>query len=553
MKKHFYNLLALLAACTASYKTTAQMPFATKEFLDVNNIKAAALVHGDLWWDPLMTSPLCEFPKGSGKNVMSASSIWLAGYDNNNVLHQSAQTYRQHGNDYWPGPLDNTGTVSYTTSTDWARIWKVNRTDIIGFLAQSTHTVGNTPFSILEWPAKNNPYARGANNTVLTITDNMAPFVDANSDGNYNPLDGDYPDIKGDQMLWWVFSDNGATHNNASGGSLPLKVEIRAKAYAFKRNTLIDNVAYYELDIVNKSASDYSKFRFGVWADAELGYYQDDYVGFDSAHRMGIVYNGTATDGFGQPDAYGTQIPVAGVTFLKMPGDNVPAYQPAGSFMTYNNDFSVTGNPDTDTNYDNYMRSLWLNSAHLKNTFKGPGIPSTGYGSGPDVNYIFPGDPAKNNEWSECVSNNYPGDRRFIVATNDYNFAKGTSTTVAFALVVTQPGNSGCPNTSFKEINTVADTAWRVFGHPLPTSVKGTAPTAGTQPTIYPNPAHDKLYINGTYSNVQVYDAMGRRTAVSLKNSNGRTELDVAQLPAGIYHVVVPTDEGNQSHTFIKE
>lgn len=546
MKKLFYNTITLIVAGTASLQAFAQPAFNTKEFIDINNIKAAALVHGDLWWDPQLTAPQCEFPKGSGKNIMSASSIWLAGYDNNNVLHQSAQTYRQTGNDYWPGPLDGNGSLSYGTSADWAKIWKVNRTDIIGFLALSTHTVMNTPAPILEWPAKNNPYAAGAGSAPLTITTDMAPFIDANSDGNYNPLDGDYPDIKGDQMLWWVFSDNGATHNNAVGGSLPLKVEIHAKAYAFKRNTLIDNVVYYELDIANKSGSNYSDFRFGIWADADLGDHGDDYIGFDARHRMGIVYNGKATDG-----VYGAQIPIAGVSFLKMPGDNAPSYQPTGSFMTYNNDTSPLGNPEKDSNYNNYLRSLWLNGAHLKNTFKGPGIPSTGYGSGNDVNYIFPGDPSKNNEWSECVSGNFPGDRRFIVATNDYNFASNTSTTVAFALVVTQPGNTGCPNTTFTDINTVADSAWVTFGHPLPTSVKNIA--TSTELKVYPNPVHDKLFINGDVKELQVYDALGRRMALPVKQYNGKTELNVTELPAGLYHLVMPAATGNLSQTFIKE
>jgi hypothetical protein len=548
MKKLFYYAVSFIITGIPTLQALAQPAFNTKEFIDINNIKAAALVHGDLWWDPAITYPLCEFPKGSGKNIMSASSIWMAGYDNNNVLHVSAQTYRQTGSDYWPGPLDGNDSVTYATSTNWAKIWKINRTDIMGFQAISTHTVMNTPAAILEWPAKNNPYAAGAGSVALTITTDMAPFVDVNSDGNYNPLDGDYPDMKGDQMLWWVFSDNGSSHNNAFNGGHPLKAEVHAKAYAFKKNTLVDNVVYYEMKVTNKSASNYSGFRFGIWADADLGNSQDDYVGFDATHRMGIVYNGKSTDAI-----YGSQIPVAGVTFLKMPGDNMPSYQPAGSFMTYNNDNSPLGNPEKDSNYNNYLRSLWLNGAHLKNTFKGPGIASTGYGSGNDVNYIFPGDPSKSNEWSECISGNFPGDRRFIVATNDYNFASNTSTTVAFALVVTQPGNTGCPNTSFTDIKAVADTAWVNYGYPVPTAVNNMAANENTDLKLYPNPVHDKLFINTELKDLQVYDALGRRMTLPVKQYNGKTELNVSVLPAGLYHMVTPANTGNISQTFIKE
>ena len=63
-----------------------------------------------------------------------------------------------------------------------------------------------------------------------TLTSQLAPFVDLNQDDNYNPMDGDYPDIKGDQMLWWVYNDN--TEHMSSGGR-PLGIEIRVSFYGF--------------------------------------------------------------------------------------------------------------------------------------------------------------------------------------------------------------------------------------------------------------------------------------------------------------------------------
>jgi hypothetical protein len=46
----------------------------------------------------------------------------------------------------------------------------------------------------------------------------MAPFVDADANGYYDPLGGDYPVIDqscgdkatyADQMIWWVYNDKG--------------------------------------------------------------------------------------------------------------------------------------------------------------------------------------------------------------------------------------------------------------------------------------------------------------------------------------------------------
>ncbi len=208
--------------------------------------------------------------------------------------------------DYWPGPLDASGSLSYTTSQNWAKIWKVNRSDIQYFQGLSTHTTANTPQAILTWPAKGNVNAQGNGGVSLTVTDDMAPFVDLNGNGIYEPLLGEYPDVKGDQALWWVFSDNGPAHTQTNG--TPLGVEVHAMAYGYRRGTLIDNVIYYEYTIVNRSPNTYTDFRIAQWNMAQLGgdynffsgsYNAElvNYIGFDSTWRMGITYSAINDDG----------------------------------------------------------------------------------------------------------------------------------------------------------------------------------------------------------------------------------------------------------------
>jgi hypothetical protein len=270
MKKQVYLLAsALLLGSTAA---KAQATFNTAEVIDINNIRTTTLLHGDLWFDPRNgTEPLCEFPKNSGKHIMNRGAIWMAGYDKGNTLHVSAQTYRQSGNDYWPGPLNALGNSTMATITDWAKIWKINKTDVMTFLATPNRNTGNIPTPILEWPAKGNPYAKGNAGVQLTINAPMAPFIDVNKDGTYNPIDGDYPDMQGDQMLWWVFNDNGPTHNHSTNGGVPMQMEVHCKAFAYARNTQIDNAIFYEYDIMNKSLNEYRDFRTGIFADVDLG------------------------------------------------------------------------------------------------------------------------------------------------------------------------------------------------------------------------------------------------------------------------------------------
>jgi hypothetical protein len=131
---------------------------------------------------------------------------------------------------------------NYTTSQSWAKIWKVTDTDIQQFQASAIHTMGNTPLSILAWPGKGNTYTTDNNGLPLTVNEDMAPFVDINGNGIYEPLLGEYPDIKGDEALWWIWSDNGPTHTETNGR--PLDVEVHAMAYGYNRGTLINNVIY---------------------------------------------------------------------------------------------------------------------------------------------------------------------------------------------------------------------------------------------------------------------------------------------------------------------
>jgi Secretion system C-terminal sorting domain len=548
---------ACLASALFSLHAYAQAPFNTIDSVNINNINASVLVHGDMWWnaDPMTYKSKCMFPNGSQKTINFAGSIWMSGYDAGNQLHVAAQTYRQDGNDYWPGPLNTVDTLTYATSHDWAKIWKVNRVDILAFQALSIHTLSNTIGPILTWPAKGNTYAQGNAGVALSITTDMAPFVDLNGNGIYEPLLGEYPDIKGDQALWWVFSDNGPTHSQTHGK--PLGVEVHAISYAFNRGTLIDDVVYYEYKIVNKSSNNYHNFRIGQWDDGDLGYYLDDYIGFDSTWRMGIYYNGTNDDGggAGHPiNSYGLNPPQMAITMVVLPGDAPPTYVPPGSFTYYNNDFSVIGDPSNDTQCSNYMRGIIRDSVHFSNDFVGPGIQTVGFGHGPWTNYVYPGDPSDNSQWSECACNNGPSDRRFILSSNDFSLNAGSTEKVVFALIVADSAG-GCGATSFNKIRIVADTAWRNY-HNIPNSVSNIP--AKTTMNIYPNPAHNKLFIehigtNTSEETITIYNTIGQAVKVPITSTQNKSVADISTLPAGSYFVRYKNGDITGAARFMKD
>lgn len=549
----------LFSAVIAGPGLFAQMAFNTMDSININNINAAVLVHGDMWWNPVSQTAHARFPANAPTSINFAGSLWMSGYDAGNNLHIAAQTYRQDGNDYWPGPLNSTDTLTYATSHDWAKIWKVNKTDIQTFLSLPTHTTSNTPASILTWPGKGSAYAQGNAGASLTITDNMAPFADLNGNGNYEPLLGEYPDIRGDQALWWVFSDNGPAHAQTNGK--PLGVEVHAMTYAYSRGTLIDNVVYYDYTVINKSPNNYHDVRMAIFDPVDLGFYRDDYVGFDSTWRMGICYNANNDDGAagGHPaNSYASSPPITGITMIVIPGDAGTSYLPTGAFTYYNNDNSIIGNPTVDTQYDNYMRAKIRNGQHFTKDPVSPGIPCRAYGAGPNTNYVYTADPSVAGGWSECGCNNNADDRRFILSSADFTLAAGTSTHMVMALVVTDTGEGGCGKPiSYTHIKTVADTAWRnYFNHPAPNSISTIESNQNIR--IYPNPAIVKITVELSEMNngigiVSVYNLLGQQMQMPINNAGNKYELDVHNLPSGPYIISYRNDNISSMMRFVKE
>jgi hypothetical protein len=447
--------------------------------LDINNVRARIMTGGDMWWNIGTSKAAYEVPKGGGASSLFAGSCWIGGYDKQGNLKVAAQTYRQDGNDYWPGALESktAPTITKDECSAWDKFWKINKSDILAFISLSKtgqSTSASTYDVIRQWPARGNSNVTDANGSqlVLPAGRDYAPFVDVDNDGLYDPSKGDYPDIDGDQYIWWVFNDVGNVKQQTQTASIGL--EVQASAFAYSTNDNLNNATFYNYHVINRGALTLDSTYIATWSDADLGWAYDDYIGCDTTRGLGVIYNGNAKDGTGDAGTYGDHPPMCGVDFFKGPKRQVPDPLHPGKtkdsiltmtvFDYYNNDFTDIGNPSNGLEIYNYMTGSLRKGERFSDDWNGvPGTKSRGYGKGPISKFVFTGDPEPTSgTWSECVCGNLPWDRRFIHSSGPFTLTAGDFEDITIGAVWV-PNTGGCPNASFKAIRAADDEAQALF------------------------------------------------------------------------------------------
>jgi hypothetical protein len=520
----------------------AYPPTGMNEF-DVNLVRTTILSGGDMHWD--LSNAKYEVPKGSGKHSVFASSHWIGGIDPGGQVRVAAQTYRQTGNDFWPGPLDEMSMApGDSTSLYFDRVYKVNRWEIEEFKNNFQNGTisyqpcnNNVAMSIVSWPAKGNGL----------VTGDLAPFVDVDGNGLYNPLTGgDYPYILGDQMLYKVYNDSLNFHTHTS--SEPMGIELRTSVYGFlcdsiaPVNKVINYTTFYKTEMINRSNRNYSDVYFGIWVDSDLGYSDDDYVGCNVGRNTAFTYNSDANDE--TSSGYGLNPPIMNVKILHGPtspsGDGIDnnnngitdeqaEFFGMNKFLYYyNSSGGPVGNPFNYLDYYNYLRGRWLNNDPL--TYGGGGINA---GSTAFCNFMYPGtsDPVNfplYGDWSEFIAGNPAGDRRFIMSSGPFTLSAGDTVVYDFAYIFSRDSLSG-GNLNFTLNNSNLDLVQSWFNN---NSFPGcTVYSVGMEEEdvnhgilIYPNPAFDIINItlgkNDESIRYEITNLLGEQVANGLLTAN---------------------------------
>lgn len=541
--------------------------------LDVNKVKARVYNRGDMFWD-LNQAPRYEVPVGSCKNTSFGASLWLGGVDQGSNLRMAAMTYRQTGTDYQPGPLDIT-TVSITPQrvADFDRVWKIDRTMLFNFnqavadgsVANGTYAI---PEAILTWPGN------GQGNEAAIL----APFVDLNQNGIYEPLQGDYPEIKGDQMIYFIFND--AKLHTETGG-IPIGAEIHASIYAYTCNDIdpssdieaLNYTTFYHYKVINRAFTSLNDTYIGFWNDIDIGFYQDDYAGCIPEENYAFVYNGDNDDqGI---TGYGLNPPMQNVVVLRGPDadpndgfdnnnngsvDETNEQCMLTNLMRYyniNGPSAINGNPTMAMDYYNYLRTRYRNGAPVL----GCGYVNDTLGS--PTNFVTPGLPYSNAPCTETTVGGIADDQRILVSSGPFTLQPGGSREAEYALVYSRDesapnglNTSVAKNTAY--VNAIKQMySTQQFPSCYAVSVAENAP-APQQPLVaYPNPTTGNININlaglNNIKQVSVVNMLGQVVAVPYSPNGGVYTLQTNHLAAGVYVVVVKTATTQHSVRFVRE
>ncbi len=383
--------------------------------LDVSDVAATFFTTGTIAYGPGEAANYFV-PKSTRLSPLYAANVWVGGTVGGEFRVAGA-TYGQGGlnNDnfeLWPGPLNDDGTLPNAADCSaYDRVWVVSVLDVLDYEQTGTATA-----NLADWPVGLGAPAVDADGDEIVPT---------SRDQTLDLAAGERPVIAGSQTAFWVMNDVGDEHR--ATGSVPLGVEVAVTAFSIASETpALNQATFLRYAITNRNAQPIEDARVSLWADPDLGYAGDDFIGVDTTRSMAFVYNADEVDegNYGDPPAFGVDV-LGGLASDERQDDLT-------SFVYFTGGDANRGDPSTAEEYDRIMRGVWADGTPLTDF-------GNGYAQGGEpTTFAFPGDPVTGAFWSEENTGNgrsVADDRRFVLSTGPGTLAPGETRTVDVGLL----------------------------------------------------------------------------------------------------------------------
>ncbi len=531
MKKQIALLQWLIIAMGISVVVKGQPAYTLKlnyDTLSGNNVSALFTPDGTLNFTPAGNDAY-RVPKTGAACSIFCGSLWIGGIDAGKQLHTAAETYYQNGTDFWPGPIMDSLNYCGHQDTIWDRVYRVDRSTIDSF--KNGLFGSNIPRSILGWP--------GRGDTSLGEMPQLAPYVDISKSGFYNPVNGDYPLIRGDEAAYMIYTDARISKHTESRG-LKFGIEVHLMAYQFNStDAAVNEATFLHYDIYNRSQNTYDSVYVGNFIDMDIGNGGDDYVGCDTVNNYWYTYNGEAVDA-ASSTGYDSLPPAQALLYL---------CDTMKHFQYYYNNFSTHGNPLYPQNYYDYLKSIWPDSIHAKY------YDTTSV----NTNFAYSGNPVTGLGWSEVSAKKPMGDMRGLSSVGPFTFAPGGCKSIDVALVFAQNMVPG-PTANLQSVALLANNITDVknfyntqtygcdSGLLALNEIKQNVPAV----IVYPNPSSNGRYTVGIknyelgITNVEVYNILGETVHSELSTIHSQLSIDISNEPNGLYFYRITDKNGEQ-------
>lgn len=571
--------------------------------LDINDVRMRVFSNGHIGTGNLST-PGFVVP-ADGPSTMSAAGLWFSGTTTDNQLRQAVHLYNAE-KDFYPGPLTTDGSASITLEQSLAydQVVPIRAADVqlhqayFACLSDPECNVAadfpngyTIPNAFYQWPAQGNVDEGQALY--------LAPFVDFNSDGQYDPADGDHPCVLGDMALYTIFNDKAGPHQ-VTGGT-PIGIEVHMMPFAYTGTPALDQTVFVHYTIINRGTQTLTDFHISNFADFDLGCGDDDVIGTDVGRNMVYVANGDAVDEncLGN-DGYGEQPPSFGMVVLKGPlldPDGLDNAQTSEEFylngtgyadgavdnerfglsrsMYYLRDgISAQTDPVLNVHFRGYQRGLWKDGTVLSHG-------GTGHTFAPSATptlFAFPGDTDPTglgtnglvqDPWFAELTGGMM-DPRALANMGPKTLDPGAYNTLLVAYVFAR-SNEADPLASVSALQQRVDSI-RAFAEeipgmfttgdnaPLPCTnfISGVRERRGTTEalSLFPNPVNEVLVVRteafAPGALMFIHDAQGQLVG-QFTSTGDLTRFDVSDLGAGLYTVHVLGGEARSAGRFIKE
>ncbi|MBK9175283.1 MAG: T9SS type A sorting domain-containing protein [Flavobacteriales bacterium] len=501
------QFLGAVGGAHISYRATGSLvrlvPGGVIEILDLNGIGAAVSPIPSSFHRWPMTPAGFEVYVGDGTQTLFGTAPWLRG-KGQGAIHESAPTYA-NGNEPWPdlpwaGPQADVKDDAFYER--YHRVWKLDRAMVQHHIAH-----WNEPDYVLhpdigDWPGNGD----AGNGEPLRL----APFVDLDGDGIYEPHEGDFPEFKGSQAVYSIQHTALDPYGTLAQPSFPFDLHVTHYAVEHE-DAAIRNTLFVNYRFVNRSALTFDSLLFGQFTDFDIGCPDDDLVGCDSTRSLFFGYNGADFDPgcMGIIGFEGVQ-PAQGVRFLN-------------SFMSSHRMAYRTSPIEQPSLLDVLMGTV------EGQPFTQPGYPT---------HYQYPG-----GSWTDDLLSPTQPDRKSVGATGPLTLGPGDTLCIDLAFVYAR-ASSGGAYASVEALKLRSDSVQAFYDaqglaclqYPVMTGVSEQSAWEGLR--VYPNPAADQVTIVGVrpMEEVLVLDMLGR-SIHRARAMQGQITLAVGDWARGAYVV----------------